>query len=174
MITLWYLLAIVLYVLRFTATCYPLVSYIYSYWLPYDIFRPFYCMSFALRLLITLWYLHTFGHCIICPSIYGYWLPFGILDLQLLITLWYLLAIVLSLLRFTATDYPLVSSHFWPLYYNSKDRQYNGQKIYIKGVISSCKSMDRQYNGQKIPKVISSRKSKDRQYNSQKISKGNQ
>jgi hypothetical protein len=61
------------------------------------------------------------GHCIVCPSIYGYWLPFGILYLQLLITLWYLLAILLSDLRFTATDYPLVSSHFWPLYYLSFD-----------------------------------------------------
>ena len=34
-------------------------------------------------------------------SIYGFWLPFGILDLRILITLWYL--------RFTGSDYPLVS-----------------------------------------------------------------
>ena len=138
LITLWYLLAIALYVLRFTATDYPLISFghcivcpsIYGYWSPFGILD--------LQLLITLWYhlaivlsvlrftatdypLVSSGHCIVCPSIYGYWLPFGILDLQLLITLWYLLAIVLSVLRFTATDYPLVSSHFWPLYYLSFD-----------------------------------------------------
>ena len=138
LITLWYL--------RFTATDYPLVSSghcivcpsIYGYWLPFGIFWPFYCLSFDLRLLITLWYLLAIalsvlpftatdyplissGHCIVCPSIYGYWLPFGFLDLRLLITLWYLLAIVLSVLWFTATDYPLVSSHFWPLYCLSFD-----------------------------------------------------
>jgi hypothetical protein len=98
LITLWYLLAILLSVLRFTATDYPLVS---------SHFWPLYYLSFDLRLLITP--LVSSGHCIVCPSIYGYWLPFGILDLRLLITLWYLLAIVLSVLWFTATDYPLVS-----------------------------------------------------------------
>ena len=37
----------------------------------------------------------SFGHCVVCPLIYGFWLP-----------LWYLLAIVLSvLLWFTASDY---------------------------------------------------------------------
>jgi hypothetical protein len=52
--SLWYLLAIVLSVLRFTASDYlPLVS---------------------------------FGHCIVCPSIYGLWLPpFGIFKLFLYI-----------------------------------------------------------------------------------------
>jgi hypothetical protein len=46
----------------------------------------------------------SFGHCVVCSSIYGFWLPpFDILDLRLLITsLWYL--------RFTDSDYlPLVS-----------------------------------------------------------------
>ena len=79
-------LAIVLSVLhRFTASDYPLVSW------------PLCCLSCDLRLLTTLWYL---GHCIVCPVIYGFWLPFGIL------------AIVLSVLWFTASDYPLVSSNF--------------------------------------------------------------
>jgi hypothetical protein len=152
LITLWYLLAIALSVfLRFTATSdYRLVSFghcivchssVYSYfWLPFGICWTLYCLSFGLRLLITLWYLLSivlsiilrftatsdyrlvsFGHCIVChSSVYSYfWLPFGIFwtlyclsffGLRLLITLWYLLDIVLSvILRFTASDYPLVS-----------------------------------------------------------------
>ena len=90
------ILAIVLSVLhRFTASDYPLVSW------------PLYCLSFIdLRLLTTLWYL---GHCAVCPVIYGFWLPFGIL------------AIVLSVLWFTASDYPLVS---WPLYCLSCDLRF--------------------------------------------------
>jgi hypothetical protein len=52
-----------------------------------------YCLSFYLRLLITP--LVSCGHCIVCPSIYGFSLP-----------LWYLMPIVLSLLLFTASDYP--------------------------------------------------------------------
>jgi hypothetical protein len=42
------------------------------------------------------------GHCVVCPSVYGFWLP-----------LWYLVAIVLSVLRFTASDYPF--GILWPL-----------------------------------------------------------
>ena len=58
-------------------------------------FRPLYCLFF-----FVLWPLITplvsFGHCIVCSSLYyGLWLP-----------LWYLSAIVLSVLRFTASDYP--------------------------------------------------------------------
>ena len=81
---LWYLVAIVLSVLLlFTASDYP-----------FGIFWPLYCLFFYLRLLITP--LVSFDHCIVCSSIYGFWLP-----------LWYLLAIVLSvLLLFTASDYP--------------------------------------------------------------------
>ena len=88
---LWYLAAIVLSVLLFTASNYH-----------FGILWPLYYLSFYLRLLITT--LVSCGHCIICPSIYGFWLP-----------LWYLMAIVLSVLLFTASDY-----HFgvlWPLYY---------------------------------------------------------
>jgi hypothetical protein len=90
---LWYLLVIVLSVLlRFTASHYP-----------FDIFWPLYCLSYALRLLITP--LASFGHCIVCLStLYG----FSIL-------LWYLLVIVLSvLLRFTASHCSF--GIFWPLH----------------------------------------------------------
>ena len=86
---LWYLLAIVLYVLWFTSSDYP-----------FGIFWPLCCMSYDLRLLITP--LVSFGHCVVCPMIYVFWLP-----------LWYLLAIVLYVLRFTVSDYPF--GIFWPL-----------------------------------------------------------
>ena len=90
---LWYLLAIVLYVLLlFTDSDYP-----------FGIFWPLCCLFFFdLRILITP--LVSFGHYVVCSSsIYGFWLP-----------LWYLLAIMLSvLLRFTDSDYPF--GIFWPL-----------------------------------------------------------
>ena len=58
---LWYLLAIVLSVLRrFTASHYP-----------FGIFWLLHCLSYALRFLITP--LVSFGHCIVCPStLYGF------------------------------------------------------------------------------------------------------
>jgi hypothetical protein len=93
LITLWYRLAIVLSVLPFTASDYT-----------FGVFWPLYYQSFHLRLLITP--LVSFGHCIISPSIYGFWLH-----------LWYLLATVLSVLPFTASDYTF--GVFWPLYYQS-------------------------------------------------------
>jgi hypothetical protein len=87
---LWYLLAIVLSVVWTTASDYP-----------FDICWPLYCLSFELRLLITS--LISVGHCIVCPLNYGFWLP-----------IWYTLAIVLSVLWITASDYPF---HIcWPLY----------------------------------------------------------
>jgi hypothetical protein len=73
----WYLLTIVLSVLPFTACDYHI-----------GICWPLHCLSFHLRLVITT--LVSFDHCIVCPSIYGLWLP-----------LWYLLTIVLSVLPFT-------------------------------------------------------------------------
>jgi hypothetical protein len=135
---LFFLLAIVLCALPFTASDYTLVSFghciicpsiygfwlhffsfghcimcpsIYSFWLHFCIFLPFYYLSFHLRLLITLFFLLaivlcvlpftasdytlvSFGHCIICPSIYGFWLHF-----------FFLFDIVLSVLLFTASDY---------------------------------------------------------------------
>ena len=79
---LWYLLAIVLSVLWFTTSdC------------PFGIFWPLYFLSCDLPLLITP--LVSFGHCIVCPAIYHFWLP-----------LWYLLVIALSVLRLTTSDYP--------------------------------------------------------------------
>jgi hypothetical protein len=87
---LWYLLAIVLSVLWITASDYL-----------FDIRWPLYCLSFELRLLITS--LIYFGHCIVCPLNYGFWLP-----------LWYPLAIVLSVLWITASDY--LFDIFWQLY----------------------------------------------------------
>jgi hypothetical protein len=86
---LWYLVAIVLSVLRFTASDYP-----------FGILLPLCCLSFALRLLIIP--LVSCSPCVVCPSLYGFWLP-----------LWYLVAIVLSVLRFTASDYPF--GILWPL-----------------------------------------------------------
>ena len=91
---LWYLLAIVLSVLRrFTDSDYP-----------FGIFWPLYVLFFV-DLLILITTLVSFGHCIVCSSsIYWFWLP-----------LWYLLAIVLSVLRrFTDSDYPF--GIFWPLF----------------------------------------------------------
>ena len=90
---LWYLLATVLSVCRFN---------VYDY--PFGIFWPLYCLSVVLRCMITP--LVSFGHCIVCRSFYGVWLP-----------LWYLLATVLSVGRLTVYDYPF--SIFWPLYYLS-------------------------------------------------------
>ena len=69
-------------------------------------FWPLYCLFF-----FVLWPLITplvsFGHCVVCSSLYyGLWLP-----------LWYLLAIVLSvLLWFTASDYPFgIFKLFFPI-----------------------------------------------------------
>ena len=91
---LWYLVAIVLFVLpRFTTFDYP-----------FGILWPLYCLSFLdLRLLITP--LVSCGHCIVCPSsIYDFWLP-----------LWCLVAFILSFPpRFTTSDYPF--GILWPLY----------------------------------------------------------
>jgi hypothetical protein len=92
---LWYLVVIVLSVLRFTASDYT-----------FGIFCSLYCLPFDLLLLITP--LVSFGHCIVCPSIYGFWLH-----------LWYLVVIVLSVLRFTASDYTF--GIFWSLYCLSFD-----------------------------------------------------
>ena len=87
----WYHLAIVLSVLRVTASdC------------PVGIVWPLYCLFFDLRLLIVP--LVSFGHCIFCSSSYGFWL-----------SRWYHLAIVLSVLRVTASDCPV--GIVWPLYF---------------------------------------------------------
>jgi hypothetical protein len=91
---LWYILVIVLSVLRlFTASDY-FFGIFWSLYCPYVVY---------LRLLITS--LVSFGHCIVrTSSIYGFWIP-----------LWYILVIVLSVLRlFTASYYSF--GIFWSLY----------------------------------------------------------
>ena len=90
---LWYLLVIVLSVPPFTASdC------------PFEIVWSLCYLSLQLQLLIAP--LISFGHCVICPSSYGFWLP-----------LWYLLVIVLSVPPFTASDCPFAI--FWSLCYPS-------------------------------------------------------
>ena len=89
---LWYLLAIVLSdLLRFTDSD--------------NSFGVFWslCCLFFFDILILITSLVSFGHCVVWPSsIYRFWLH-----------LWYLLAIVLSDLRFTDSDYSF--GILWPL-----------------------------------------------------------
>jgi hypothetical protein len=89
-LSLWYLLAIVLSVLLFTDSVYP-----------FGIFWPL-CFLFFFYLRILIIPFVSFGHCVVCSSIYGFWL-----------SLWYLLVIVLSVLLFTDSNYPF--GIFWPL-----------------------------------------------------------
>jgi hypothetical protein len=97
---LWYLLTIVLSVLRLTDYDYPYGIYwplcCLSFYLLYGIYWPLCCLSFFdLRILIAP--IVFIVHCVVCPSsIYGFWLP-----------ILYLLVIVLFvLLRFTDSDRP--------------------------------------------------------------------
>ena len=80
------------------------------YWLSFyfGILWSLYWLFFLdLQLLIAS--LVSYGHCIVCSSIYSYWLP-----------LWYLMVIVLAvLLRFTATD--CLFGILWSLYWLSLD-----------------------------------------------------
>jgi hypothetical protein len=73
---------------------------------------PLYCLSLYLRLLITSLVLFLYFHCIVCPSIYGFWLP-----------LWYFFfnTIVLSVPRFTVSHYFFVTFSLIPLYFLSLD-----------------------------------------------------
>ena len=86
-------------------------------------FWPLCCLSFFdLWILITP--LVSCGHCVVSPSIYGFWLPLWYLVAIVLSVLlrfmdsdfpfWYLVVIVLSVLpRFMDSDYPF--GIFWPL-----------------------------------------------------------
>ena len=86
---LWYLLVIMLFVLWFTDSDYL-----------FGIYWSLCCLSFDLRILITS--LVSFGHYVVCPLIYSFWLP-----------LWYLLVIILFVLWFTYSDY--LFGFFWSL-----------------------------------------------------------
>ena len=112
---LCYMLAIVPPVLQFTASDYP-----------FAICWPLYHLSFNLRLLITP--LLYAGHCTICPSIYGFWLP-----------LCYMLAIVSSVLQFTASDYPFAIC--WLLYRLSFDLRFWLPLCYMLAIVSSPTSI---------------------------------
>jgi hypothetical protein len=78
---LWYLVAIVWSIHRFTASDYSC-----------GILWPLYGLSIDLQLLITP--VVSCGHCMVYPLIYGFWL-----------LLWYLVAIVWSIHQFTTSDY---------------------------------------------------------------------
>jgi hypothetical protein len=67
---------------------------------PFDILWSLFYLSLHLQFLIAP--LKLFGHCVICPSSYSFWLP-----------LWYLLVIMLSVPPFTASDCPF--DIFWSL-----------------------------------------------------------
>jgi hypothetical protein len=73
---------------------------------------PLYCLPLDFRLLITSLVLFLWYHCILCLSIYGFWLP-----------LWYFFfnTIVLSVSRFSASDYLFGTFTLIPLYYLSLD-----------------------------------------------------
>ena len=73
---------------------------------------PLYCLSLNLRLLITSLVLLLYYHCIVYPSIYGFWLP-----------LWYVFfnTIVWPVPRFTASDYLFGIFSLIPLYCLSLD-----------------------------------------------------
>ena len=106
-LSLWYLLVIVLSVHPVTASdC------------PFDIFWSLCYPFLQLQLLIAT--LVSFGHCVICPSIYSFWLP-----------LWYLLVIVLSVPPVTASDCPF--DLFWSLCYRSLQL-----RLLIAPLISFC------------------------------------
>ena len=112
---LWYLLAIVLSVLRCTTSGYLL-----------GIFWPLCCLSFNVRLLATS--LVSFGHCVVCPSMHNFWLP-----------LWYPLAIVLSVLRCTTSGY--LFGIFWSLCCLSFDVRLLVTSLVSFGHCAVCPSM---------------------------------
>jgi hypothetical protein len=93
------------------------------------------------------------GHCIVSSLIYRFWL-----------LLWYLVAIELSVLWYTDSDYSF--GILWPLnclFFDIQILIRSNQNLYIKeqtiqwpqdtkGVIRICISKNRQFNGHKIPK----------------------
>jgi hypothetical protein len=121
---LWYLVVIVLSVLRFTILVTPLVScghcvvcpVIYDSGYPFGILWSLYCLSF---------------------------------DLRFCLPLWYLVVIVLSVLRFTILVTPLVSCGHCIVCPLMTDNTMTTR--YQRGN-QNRKSKDRQYKDQKIPK----------------------
>ena len=97
---------IVLSVPRFTGSDYVFASFSLI---------PLYCLSLDLRLLITSLVLLLYYHCIVYPSIYGFWLP-----------LWYVFfnTIVWPVPRFTASHYLFGPFSLIPLYWLSLDLRF--------------------------------------------------
>jgi hypothetical protein len=91
-------------------------------------------MAFDVRILST--HLVSCGHCVVCPLMYGFWVP-----------LWYLVTIVLSVLSCTDSEYP-----FGNPYIKGQTTQWPQD---TKGVLRIRTSKDRQHNGHKIPKGYS-------------------
>jgi hypothetical protein len=145
-LSLWCLAVIVLSVLRCTSSDYP-----------FGVLWPLCCLPFDVRLLLIP--LVSCGHYVVCPSMYVFCLP-----------LWCLVAIMLSALRCTSSDYPF--GVLWSLCCLPFDvrllkmatrHQRDNQKTYIeghttqwpqdtKGVIRRRTSKDRQHNGHETPK----------------------
>jgi hypothetical protein len=137
-----YLVAIVLSVLRCTASDYPFGILLPLCFLsffdvqllitPLGILWPLCCLSFDVQLLITP--LVSFGHCVVCPSMYSFWLP-----------LWYLVAIVFSVLRCTASDYPfgyLVAIVFSVLRCTASDYPFGYLVAIMLSVLLRCTAPD--------------------------------
>jgi hypothetical protein len=176
-----YVLAIVLCVLRCTASDYPfklflsLCSYhcivcpsVYGFWLPLQtflvfMFFPLYCVSFGLRLLITpsSFYLSLCScNCIVRSSVYGFWLP---------------LQAFLVFMRKNIKTRKILSVIRSR---KSKDTQYNGKNIKTrKAWRGNQKPYTEEHTTQlqehkdkeKHEWIIRSRKPKDTQYNGKNI-----
>jgi uncharacterized membrane protein len=137
---------------------------IFDFWLPIGIFTlwPLYYLSFDFRLLIANWYLHTFGHCVVCSLIYGFWLPIGIFTLLAIVlsVLWFLTSVEMSEdtngqseVENQRTDNTMAKSVKIPM---------GNQKSWIKEQIIQWPKVWR------YQLAIRSRKSKNRQHNGQK------
>jgi hypothetical protein len=96
-----------------------------------------YCLFFFfdIRILITLWYIQTFGHCIVfSSSIYGFWLPLWyILTFRTVHTIW-LICLFQTYRIFIFVDNILVTNlflFFWPLCCLSFDYPFGIFKLFL-------------------------------------------
>jgi hypothetical protein len=140
-------------VLRFTDSDYTCV------WLPLWLFWLCWCLSFDLRILITLvsdYPSGSFDYVGVCPSIYRFWL-----HLCLIIPL-ILLIMLVSVLRFTDSDYTCV---WLPLWFFWLCWCLSFELRILITLVSGYPSGS---------SVIRIRKSKDRHQHSQKNQRGNQ